>query len=205
MAVKTAIQTDPKRRLRNDDDERTNYMKLLFIYGPPAVGKLTVANEIASRTGFKVFHNHLSIDAILPVFEFGSKPFFKLVEMIRVETVAEAARENVDLIYTFCYAKCLDEMHVEKITKAAVDNGGEVFFALLTCEPDELKRRVVMDDRKKFGKAATVEMMDTFLDTYDLISPIPNSDTLAIDNTGVPPSEAAGRIIRHFGFQEQKP
>jgi len=35
-------------------------MKLVFIYGPPAVGKLTVANALAKVTGFKVFHNHLT-------------------------------------------------------------------------------------------------------------------------------------------------
>lgn len=175
-------------------------MKLLFIYGPPAAGKLTVANEVAERTGFKVFHNHLSIDAILPVFEFGSNPFSRLVEMIRTETVAEAARENVDLIYTFCYAKGHDESHVERVRKAVADNGGEVFFALLTCEVDELKRRIVMEDRRKFGKANTVEMMEMFLETYDLSSPVPDSDTLTIDNTTLSPSDVAERIVRHFGF-----
>ncbi|NOT47484.1 MAG: AAA family ATPase [Acidobacteria bacterium] len=173
-------------------------MKLLFIYGPPAVGKLTVANEVAKRTGFKVFHNHLSIDAILPVFEFGSKPFFRLVEMIRVETVAEAARQGVDVIYTFCYAKGLDEMHVEKVENAVRENGGEALFALLTCDPDELKRRVVLEDRRKFKKANTVEMIEKFLETYDLSSPIPDSDTLVIDNTSVSPDAAAGRIVEHF-------
>ena len=34
-------------------------MKLVFIYGPPAVGKLTVAKELAALTGFKVFHNQV--------------------------------------------------------------------------------------------------------------------------------------------------
>lgn len=179
-------------------------MKLLFIYGPPAVGKLTVANEMAKLTGFKVFHNHLSIDAILPVFEFGSAPFFKLVEMIRVETVAEAARENVDIIYTFCYAKGLDEMHVEKVEKAARENGGEVFFALLTCDPEELKRRIVLEDRKKFKKANTVEMLEQFLETYDLSSPIPYSDTLTIDNTNTAPSEVAWQIVEHFDLKKNE-
>ncbi|MCC6327563.1 MAG: AAA family ATPase [Acidobacteria bacterium] len=113
-------------------------MTLLFIYGPPAAGKLTVANEVAKRTGIKVFHNHLSIDAILPVFDFGTKPFSRLVEMIRVETVAEAAREDVDLIYTFCYAKGIDEVHVEKVEKAALENGAEVRFVLLKCSDQEL-------------------------------------------------------------------
>jgi hypothetical protein len=46
---------------------------VVFLYGA-AAGKLTVANEIARLTGFKVFHNHLSMDAVLPVFEFASPP-----------------------------------------------------------------------------------------------------------------------------------
>ena len=177
-------------------------MKLLFIYGPPAAGKLTVANEIAERTGFKVFHNHLSIDAILPVFDFGTKPFFHLVEMIRVETVAEAARENVDLIYTFCYAKGLDEAHVEKIELAAKQNGAEVFYVLLTCSETELKRRIILEERKKFRKADTVEMMESFLEKYDLSSPVPYTDTVVIDNTKLPPRDVAEQIISHYGLRK---
>ena len=50
-------------------------MNLVFIYGPPGVGKLTVAKELAGLTGYKLFHNHLSIDWVLPVFDFGSDPF----------------------------------------------------------------------------------------------------------------------------------
>ena len=34
-------------------------MKHLFLYGAPAVGKLTVAKELADLTGYKLFHNHL--------------------------------------------------------------------------------------------------------------------------------------------------
>lgn len=176
-------------------------MKLLFIYGPPAVGKLTVAKEVAKLTGFKVFHNHLSIDAILPVFEFGSEPFTRLIELIRVETVAEAARRGVDLIYTFCYAKGLDEMHVEAVKKAARDNGGDVHFVLLTCEPDELRRRVVLEDRREFGKANTVEMMNMFLETYDLTEPIPYANTTVIDNTHLSPVDVAAQIVAKTRLQ----
>src|SRR5688572_9711270 len=176
-------------------------MKLLFIYGPPAVGKLTVANKIAAHRLQSVSH-HLSIDAILPVFDFGTKPFFRLVEMIRVETVAEAARENVDLIYTFCYAKGLDEAHVEKIELAAKQNRAEVFYVLLTCAETELKRRIVLEERKKFRKADTVEMMEMFLEKYELSSAVPSTDTVIIDNTELPPENVAEQIISHYGLRK---
>jgi broad-specificity NMP kinase len=173
-------------------------MKLIFIYGSPAVGKLTVANEMAKRTDFKVFHNHLSIDCIEPIFEFGSKSFFKLIEIIRVETVAEAARVGQNLIYTFCYAKDLDDAHVEKITRIVEENGGEIHFVLLRADRSELDKRVVEESRQKMGKAKTVEMMDFFHETYDLVSPVPFRESLIIDNTNLSPEQVARQIIEHF-------
>ena len=109
-------------------------MKLVLLYGAPAVGKLTVAQKLANQTGFKVFHNHLSIDCIEPIFDFGTPSFFKLIELIRVETVAEAARENVNLIYTFCYAKDFDDVHVAKVVASVEASGGEVCFVDLRTE-----------------------------------------------------------------------
>jgi 2-phosphoglycerate kinase len=176
-------------------------MKLIFIYGSPAVGKLTVAREIARVTGFKVFHNHLSIDCIEPVFEFGSKSFGKLIEMIRVETIAEAAAVGQDLVYTFCFAKDFDEPHIEKVVEVVEARGGEVCFVLLTADREALNARVTEESRKNMGKAKTVEMMDYFHETYDLSSPVPDRESLIIDNTDLPARETAERIIDHFGLQ----
>ena len=173
-------------------------MKLIFIYGPPAVGKLTVSNEVAALTGYKVCHNHLSIDAVEPIFDFGTPSFFKLVELIRLETVSEAARQNVNLIYTFCYAKDLDDSHVAKITRAAEENGGEVCFVLLTAEKDELKKRVLEESRKSYGKAKSVEMMDFFFENYDLFSPVPERTSLIVDNTNLSAEATARKIIEFF-------
>lgn len=49
-------------------------MRLVLIYGPPAAGKLTVAKGLAHLTGYKFFHNHLTVDVVLSVFERASKP-----------------------------------------------------------------------------------------------------------------------------------
>lgn len=177
-------------------------MKLIFLYGAPAVGKLTVAGEIAKRTDFKVFHNHLSIDCIEPIFEFGSESFFKLINLIRFETIAESARVGQNLIYTFCYAKDLDDAHVEQITKIVEENGGEICFVLLTADKTALETRVLEESRKKYGKAKTVEMMNYFFDTYDLFSPVPERESLIIDNTNLSAEAAAQQIIEHFGLRQ---
>lgn len=173
-------------------------MKLLFIYGSPAVGKLTVANEIAAQSDFKVFHNHLSIDCIEPIFEFGSKSFMKLINLIRAETVREAAGAGQNLIYTFCYAKDLDDAHVSQITEIVEENGGEVCFVLLTADKSVLEKRVLEKSRRKFGKAKTVEMMRYFFETYDLFSPVPARESLIVDNTNLSAAEAASKIIDHY-------
>ena len=178
-------------------------MKLLFIYGSPAVGKLTVANEISKHTDFKVFHNHLSIDCIEPIFEFGSRPFQKLIEIIRFETVAEAARCGQDLVYTFCYAKDLDDDHVAHITRAAEENGGEVCFVQLLCDKAVIKERVLGESRQLYGKIKSVEMMDYYFEKYDLFSPVPRGESLRIDNTDLPPEEVARQIIEHYGLKEK--
>jgi hypothetical protein len=72
---------------------------------------------------------------------------------------------------------------------------------LLVCSEDELKRRIVLEERKRFRKANTVEMMEMFLETYDLSSPIPYADTLTIDNTRMAPEDAAEQIVAHFGLR----
>lgn len=173
-------------------------MKLIFIYGAPAAGKLTVANEIAKQTDFKVFHNHLSIDAIVPIFEFGSESFWKLVHLIRFETITEAARVQQNLIYTFCYAKDTDDAHVAKIIETVEANGGEVCFVLLTCKVSELEKRVLAESRKNFGKANNLEILREILEKHDLFPPVPFRESLQIDNTNLSSEATARKIVAHY-------
>ena len=173
-------------------------MKLLFIYGSPAVGKLTVANEIGKQTNFKVFHNHLSIDCIEPIFDFGTESYSKLIELIRFETVAEAARQNVNLIYTFCYAKDFDDAHVRKIVETVESNGGNVCFVLMTADKEILERRVLEESRTKFRKVNNLELLHELFGKYDLFSAVPEHESLIIDNTNLSAEATARKIIEHF-------
>jgi replication-associated recombination protein RarA len=42
---------------------------LVYLYGPPACGKLTVAGQLAELSGCRFFHNHLMVNALLAVLE----------------------------------------------------------------------------------------------------------------------------------------
>jgi hypothetical protein len=175
-------------------------MKLILLYGSPAVGKLTVANEIARKTDFKVFHNHLTIDAVEPIFDFGTESFWKLVHSFRVETVAEAARVGQNLIYTFCYAKDSDDAHVRLVTETVEENGGEICFVLLVCEKSEIEKRVMEESRRKYGKANNLKILHEIWGKYDLFSPVPERESLIIDNRNLSPEATARKIIEHFNL-----
>ncbi len=175
-------------------------MKLVLIYGSPAVGKLTVAREIARRTDCRVFHNHLSIDCLVPVFDFGTPSFTRLVELIRLETIREAARVGQNLIYTFCYAKGLDDAHVERVAAAVEDFGGELCPVLLVAEKETIERRVAENSRAAFGKIRSVETLRGFFATYEMFSPFPRRESLVVDNTHLTAGETAALVIDRYAL-----
>ena len=177
-------------------------MKLIIIHGPPAAGKLTVSRELARRTGFKVFHNHVSIDCVKSVFEFGSMPFWKVLKAIREETFAEAARSGISLIHTFCYAKGPDDEQYERMIECVEGNGGEVCSVLLHCDDEIRRKRIVADERKQIGKLTDPDSIDLSREQFDLFSPLPGRDTLSIDTGVVPPHDSAEMIIGYFGLEK---
>ena len=43
-------------------------MKLVFILGNSAVGKMTVGQELMKLTGLRLFHNHMMIEPVIDIF-----------------------------------------------------------------------------------------------------------------------------------------
>jgi predicted kinase len=174
-------------------------MKLVFIYGAPATGKLTVAKALAKTTGFRLFHNHLSVDLIASIFDFGSEAYTKYCRRLRLEVFAVAAKEGVEgLIFTFCYADPEDREFVERAIQIVEGRGGEVCFVHLYCDPLVLEERVVAKERETFQKIATVELLRKKLERWDFFSSVPFRESLQIDNSNLEAHEVAQRIKEHF-------
>jgi len=82
---------------------------LLFVFGPPAVGKMTVGRAIADASGFRLFHNHHVIEPLLDVFEFETPEFQTLLTEFRQRVLEEAAAADVDLVFTLVWGLDLPE------------------------------------------------------------------------------------------------
>jgi hypothetical protein len=177
-------------------------MKLIFLYGPPASGKLTVGMGLAALTNYKLFHNHASIDLVSSIFPKGSRAFHKLVEKIRIDFITEAAREKLDgLIFTFCYAHPQDKRFVDHITRIVEESGGEVCFVHLCCDKGVLKDRIDSSSRKMFGKITSAEKLEQVLEECDFFTPIPGRPKLIIDTSNLTPEEASREIVSRYGLQ----
>ncbi len=176
-------------------------MKLVLIYGPPGVGKLTVANELAKITGYKVYHNHLAIESILPVFDFGTKEYNSLIAKYRLEMIKTAARSPLPgLIATFVYAPGIDDKYLSVINGYITKHNGEMLAVRLSCSRPELYRRIKSRSRKKYSKITSPEKLKMFMSEHDLSAPMRTFKSISIDNTKKTPEQVAGMIKAKYNL-----
>lgn len=170
-------------------------MKLIFLHGMPGVGKLTVARELARLTGYKLFHNHLTVDLVGSVFDFGTPSFIDLREKIWLDVFSEAGSTGVNgMIFTFAFEPTVRANFVENVRSAIESRGGEVVFVKLICSSDELVKRITNDSRSRFGKLTSLELFNELNDAGAFIDPQVTADRLVLDTTNLSPDEAASQI-----------
>ena len=175
-------------------------MKLIFLYGPPASGKLTIAREIAALTTLPVFHNHLIVDAVASVFPFGTPTFVELRELFWLTVMREAARQGQSVIFTFAPEPSVPENFPQKAQLAVEGSGGAVLFVRLTVSRDEQERRIGEASRKEFDKMRSVDLLRRLRDQYAACDAKMPAPILTIDTMQVHPREAALLIARELGL-----
>jgi hypothetical protein len=145
-------------------------MNMVFIYGAPGVGKLTVATELAQRTGYRLLDNHVTIDWARRFFDFGTAPFWRLDERLKLAVIDEALKENLDLILTFVRPS---EDHARRLDAEVAATGGHSLYVHLVCSRPELERRLQASSRELAGKLTNVDALGRMLDRQDLLSALP--------------------------------
>ena len=128
-------------------------MKLIFVHGPPAVGKLTIARELSTMSGLPLFHNHLVVDIVGLLYEFGTPPFIELREELWLDVFEKAATSGTSLIFTFNPEATVSDGFVDDVRRVVErDHGGEVVFVALDCPEQELEQRMDSPSREEHGK-----------------------------------------------------
>jgi hypothetical protein len=172
---------------------------------------MTVGHELAKRTGFKLFHNHMSIDLALNFFGYGEPPFNRLVSEFRKRIFEEVAASDLPgLIFTFVWSLQLesDRKYIDDACAIFREKGGEIYFVELEADLQERLRRNATEFRltQKPAKrnlknprqhVLDVEMEHKMNSIGDFFY---QENYVKIDNTNLPAAKAARKIIDVFHF-----
>ena len=172
-------------------------MDLILIYGPPATGKNTLANELLKKKGYKFLHNHAIIDLAMSSLDKNKPSFWTFCWKLRFEVVKEAVNERIKgLIMSMAFTGTQNEIKsMNKIVKYVEGAGGKVKIIKLVCDFEELKKRVSSESRKKFGKVQTIKGLKSWYEDYNEIDIVPNKEMLILDNTKLSPKKSTDKII----------
>lgn len=192
-------------------------MRLLFIFGAHAAGKMTVGQQVARITPMKLFHNHMTIEPVIKLFGAYNGAVTERLRQVVFEEFVKT--DNYGLIFTFIWA--FDEPHdfecVRWLSDMYRDAGAQVDYVELIAPQDVRLVRNRTENRllHKASKRDVALSEQRFLSAesrYRCVSEpgevvarlgIAPERYLRIDNTNLTPEDAAERIVRHFGYERQ--
>ena len=192
-------------------------MKLLFIFGAHAAGKMTVGQAVSRITPMKLFHNHMTIE---PVIELIGAYNGAATERLRQVVFEEFVKtNNYGLIFTFIWAFDVpyDTEYVRRLTKLYQEAGAQVDYVELVA-PQEVrlvrnktenrlkekasKRNVALSEMRMLDAEEKYRCVSELGEIENLLG-IPPERYLRIDNTNLSPDEAAEMIVSYFGYERK--
>ncbi|BBH18888.1 hypothetical protein Back11_02330 [Paenibacillus baekrokdamisoli] len=186
-------------------------MNFILIFGPQAVGKMTVGHELEKITELKLFHNHMTIEMLYPIFGFGSE-LWRLTDQFRVDIFEAVSKSNLyGLIFTYVWAfdQQADCDFIEKICNIFESKGGQVYFVELEADLEErLKRNKTPHRLEHKPTKRDIERSESDLkrtmETYRLNSiegEITRKNYIKITNTNLRSEEVAAIIKEKFDLK----
>lgn len=185
-------------------------MKLVFLFESAAAGKMTVGQELMKCTGLRLFHNHMTIEPVLEIFgEFETKTIQRIRQVIFEDF---AASDRKGMIFTFMWAFDMQEdwdfiAYVRQIFEEKNPQTEFYYVELVADQQTRLQRngtpnRLENKASKRDLEASNARLLrdDARYRLESLPGELPFENYLKIDNTNLPPEEAAKQIKEHFGL-----
>lgn len=183
-------------------------MKLVFLIGDSAVGKMTVGQELMKLTGLRLFHNHMMIEPVIEIFgSFNGHVTQQLREVIFHEF---AKSDHYGMIFTFMWAFDMQSdwnyaAHVADISKA---QGADIYYAELIApqevrlQRNETENRLRHKASKRDLEASRARLLrdDSNYRCVSLPGELPFENYIRIDNSNLSSEETAALIQERFGL-----
>ena len=178
-------------------------MKLVFLMGDAAVGKMTVGQELMKITDLRLFHNHMTIEPVLEIFgTFDGKTIQELREVIFRNF---AASDRYGMIFTVMMAFDMqsDWDYLEHVKQIFEPYGTEFYYVeLIATQEVRLARNKTENRLRHKASKRDLAVSDARLirddETHRCVSKpgeFPFTPYLRIENADKTPEEVA-RIIK---------
>ena len=184
-------------------------MKFILLFGPQAVGKMTVGQELEKITELKLFHNHMTIDLVAHFFDYSTKEGKRLVSKFRQEIFKEVSNSDLyGLVFTFVWAfdQQEDWDYVNQVCRIFESKGAEVFFVELEADiearfvrnksPHRLEHKPSKRNLEWSEKDLITTTEKHRLNSYE--NEIKRENYLRINNTNISAEEVAQIIKSEF-------
>jgi chloramphenicol 3-O-phosphotransferase len=175
-------------------------MKLVLLHGAPATGKFTVGRELAALTGYRFFHNHLVVDVVLAVFDFGTPGFRELREKIWRDVLGRAVQDGIPgLIFTFSPENTVRQDFVDWLFAGLPPHDVRLLSVAVTASEAEIERRIGSAGRREFGKLTDVDLYRRLRDGGTFAAPVIPRTDLSLDTEAHTAAECARQVSRLLG------
>ena len=183
-------------------------MKLVFLIGDAAVGKMTVGQELMKITDLRLFHNHMTIEPVIEIFgSFHGAAIDRLREVI-FEEFASSGLYGMIFTYMWAFDMPSDWAYIEHVKGIFKERrpDAEFYYVELVASRDVRMERNVSENRlknkaSKRDIAASNQRVINDDARYRLEShegEIPFENYIKIDNTHLSPEDAARQIKTYF-------
>ena len=184
--------------------------KFVFIFGPQAVGKMTVGQELSAITGLKLFHNHMTIDLLEPLYGF-SPEMWRLTRLFRREIFQSFSKiDQYGMIFTkiWYFDQKEDWDEIEYMCNIFSSQGVEIYFVELEADVEErlIRNKTTQRLEHKPTKRNVEQSEQHLLSTLEnrrlnsVDGEIKTKNYLRINNTKLDAMEVAHMIKKEFSF-----
>lgn len=171
----------------------------IFILGPPASGKLSVALDISKSTGFQVFDNAKTVDIATLLYSFGTENYRRYRDTLRFQFYNELlTSDKKGIISTYCYSGPENIDYLYSVDRLLRRNEISTYFVYLIASESVLFKRVTNESRKAKNTFHDIETLKCWLKNNPMWNEINISEALTVNTDGVDAHAVSELILKHI-------